>query len=73
MMILVRVRQYHPQQAGVRATDSFHRRQQIGRGLFRIEGQAKIEDQPRTILLQFNAGAAYLFSAAVDANVGHCI
>lgn len=72
-MILVRVRQYHSQQAGIRATHAVHGRQQIGRGLFRIEGQAKIEDQPRTILLQFDAGTAYLFSAAVDANVGHCI
>jgi hypothetical protein len=53
--------------------DAVYGRQQIGRGLFRIEGQAKIEDQPRTILFQFDAGAAYLFSAAVDANVRHWV
>ncbi len=51
--------------------DAVHRRQQIGRGPVRIEGQAKVEDQPRTILLQFDAGAAYLFSAPMDANARH--
>src|SRR5690349_2928915 len=69
VMVKVRMRQNHTNQAVIGGLHALDLRQQIGAWLRGIDRQTQIEQQSSAIVFQFNAGAADLLCTSVDADV----